>query len=573
MSVRRTAASLNALILPLLLAPTARAQQVAAFTCAGETVSRIEISASPPPFSGAAKKWQAAAHTIGLHHATTRDPVIATFLSLAPGRPCTEFRRAESERVLRAQPFLADAAVRVVRDTAGMVAVMVTTTDEVPVLVSGRLRGIVPEAFSLGNENIGGEALRIQGRIERGRAYRLSYGLRVEQHALFGHPYRLMLNADQFRVGHQLSAEIEHPFYTDLQRFSWHGGISTRDDYFHIERPARDLLSLAMTDQAYDVSALLRVFGTRTVTLLGAAMTGRRVDPASTGIVVSDSGLRPDTGVTLNSRYASFRSGRIGAIAGIRRVSFKTVRGFDALVATQDVASGIMLGVFGAKGLEQFGESDAFVSSALYAGVARGNALLATLTQVEGRRDQANGEWDSVIGSARNTFYWGAAPGFVFVLADEFSGGRRSRLPLQLTFDDPEGGLMGYSRSALAGERRNVARGELRFSAANVTRRADLGFATFGEVGTLWAGDAPYGANATRASVGFSILAAYPTHSKRMYRADFAFPLTRSGSGAGRFEVRFSSEDRTQRFWEEPRDLSRARTGTQPSRLFAWPTQ
>ena len=573
MTTRPRLTPLGALVPLLLLVPSAGAQQDTTFACAGETVSRVDIVASPPPFSGAARRWRAMAHAVGLHHATTRHHVIETFLSLEPGRPCTEFRRAESERVLRAQPFLADARVRVAREADGMVAVTVTTTDEIPVLVSGRLRGLLPEAFGLGNENIGGEGLRIQGNIERGRAYRTGFGTRIEQHALFGHPYRLVLLADRYRIGHRLSAEVEHPFYTDLQRFSWHAGVSARDDYLSIERPARDGLVLAATDQAYDVSAITRLFGTRTVTLVGGAITGRRVDPASAGIVVTDSGLRPDTGTALTRRYSAFRSGRIGAIAGIRRVSFQTVSGFDGLIASQDVAHGIMLGVFGAKGLGQFGESDAFVSSALYAGAARGNALLASLTQLEGRRDQANGEWDSVIGSMRTAFYWGRAPGVVFVLADELTGGRRSRLPLQLTFDDHDGGLIGYHRSALAGEQRNVARAELRMSKANVRRRADLGFATFGEVGTLWAGDAPYGVNATRASLGISILAAYPTRSKRMYRADIAFPLTRSGQGAGRIEVRFSSEDRTQRFWEEPRDLSRARTGTEPSRLFAWPTQ
>ena len=131
---------------------------------------------------------------------------------------------------------------------------------------------------------------------------------------------------------------------------------------------------------------------------------------------------------------------------------------------------------------------------------------------------------------------------------------------------------MGYRNSGLAGGRRNVIRGEMRFSGESVARRADLGVATFGEVGTLWAGDAPYGVNATRASVGVSLLAAYPTRSKRMYRADLAFPLTRGPNGGGSVEVRFSSADRTQGYWTEPADVARARTGTEPSRLFAWPT-
>jgi hypothetical protein len=73
--------------------------------------------------------------------------------------------------------------------------------------------------------------------------------------------------------------------------------------------------------------------------------------------------------------------------------------------------------------------------------------------------------------------------------------------------------------------------------------------------------------------VGLSLLGAYPTGSKRVYRADLAIPLTRGGDGGGRIELRFSSEDRTTRFWEEPQDVARARTGELPSTLFAWPTR
>ena len=391
----------------------------------------------PPPFSGAAKKWRALAHTIGLHHATTRAEVVKAFLSLAPGEPCTDFRRAESERVLRAQPFLSDATVRVVRDTGGTVAVIVTTTDEIPVLVTGRFRGVAPESFSLGNENLGGLALRIVGRVERGGAYRTSVGASIEQDALFGHPYRLILDADRYQVGHRVGAEIEHPFFTDLQWIAWHVGFVTRDDYFGVERPARDPLALPMNDRSWDGSALVRLFGTRTVALLGAAASGRRVDPAAAGIVIDDTGFRADTGVALRNRYTMFRAGRVGVLGGLRRVTFRTVRGFDALVGAQDVTNGAMLGLYAAKGLSQFGSRDVLLSSALYAGMSTSNALLATLVLGEVRHDLDQKEWNSGIGSARTAFYWGTAPGTVFVLDNELSVGWRSRLPLQLSFRDP----------------------------------------------------------------------------------------------------------------------------------------
>ena len=545
----------------------------ATFVCTGQVVSRIDIQPSPPPFSGAARRWRASARAVGLHHATTGANVIAAFLSLVPGRACTEFRRAESERVLRAQPFLSDAMVHVHPDSGGTVSVVVTTTDEVPVLVNARFRGIAPEAFSVGNENLGGQALRVEARAERGRAYQTAVGGRIEEDVLFGHPFRFVLDADRYQIGHRVSAQLEHPFFTDLQRLSWHTGFVTSNDYVRFERPAQEPLALQVNDRSWDASGLLRIFGTQTVGLLGGAVTGRRFDPAAAGIVIDDTGVRADSGVTLRGKYSTFRVARVGVLGGVRRVSFQTVSGFDALIGSQDVMRGVAFGLYSARGVSQFGENDVFLSSAMYAGAANRNALLATLAQVEGRRDQSGGSWNSIVGSARAALYWGSAPGVVLVVSDALSGGSRSRLPLQVTFGDRDGGLQGYYRSALAGERRNIARAELRWSAASLVRRADVGFATFSEVGTLWAGEAPYGVNATRASVGVSLLAAYPSRAKRLYRADLAIPLTRSGEGMGRIELRFISADRTQGFWREPDDVARARTGTAPSRLFAWPTQ
>ena len=567
-----TRPSLSIAVLLLGLPSAGGAQQdVATLTCKGEIVSRVDIQPSPPPFAGAAKKWQAAARSVGLHHATTSPDVVSAYLSLRPGRACTEFRRAESERVLRAQPFLSDATVRVKQDTGGTVSVLVSTTDEVPILVNARFRGVVPESFSLGNENLGGQALRLEARIERGRAYQTAFGGRLQKDALFGHSFRLSMMADRFQIGQRVGVEMEHPFFTDLQRVSWHAGFVTGDNYLQFERPARDPLALRMNDRSWDASTLLRIFGTHTVGMLGGAVTGRQFDPAAAGIVIDDTGFRADTGVTLRGRYLPFHVGRAGVLGGIRRVSFQTVSGFDALVGSQDVMSGVAVGLFAARGMSNTGDDDVFLSSALYAGASSRNALLATLAQVEGRRDPAGGPWNSIVGSARAALYWGSAPGVVLVLSDEFSGGARSRLPLQVTFGDRESGLQGYHNSGLAGARRNVGSAEVRWSAASLVRRADLGFAAFSEVGTLWAGDAPYGVNATRASVGVSLLAAYPSHAKRLYRADLAFPLTRSGEGKGRIEVRFSSADRTQAFGVEPTDVARARTGTEPSRLFAWP--
>jgi hypothetical protein len=535
-------------------------------------VTNIVVRPAPPPFAGAAAKWRAMARAVGLHHATTRSRVIEAFMALHVGRPCTEFRRAESERVLRAQPYLADAVVKVMPDTGDGVLAIVETTDEIPVLIGGSFRGVVPNALTIGNGNIGGQGLRVQAAWERGRAYRTGYGARVVEYAAFNHPYVLSLEGFQHRQGYGAAIEMAHPFFTDLQRVSWNVSALSVEDYQGIARPARDNLALRQQQQRWEVGGILRIFGTKTVGLLGAATTGLRSDLAREGIIVSDSGFMPDTGIALRDRYRLFKTTRVGAILGLRRIDYETVIGFDALAATQDVAKGVEGALFVARGLGNAGESDFFLSGATYAGVASSRIWLANVAEVEARRDLATGEWNSVVGSTRTALYVGG-PGRVLIVADELSGGYRSVLPLQVSFADRLGGLRGYRNTAVAGAARNVARAEARWSAKGFLKRSDIGVAAFGEVGSLWKGDVPYGWTGTRSSIGIGLLAAYPSRSKRLYRVDLAFPLVTEGIGGGRIELRFSSEDRTSRFWEEPLDVARARTGTAPAALFAWPTR
>jgi hypothetical protein len=381
------------------------------------------------------------------------------------------------------------------------------------------------------------------------------------------------IDAYQHRIGRVAAIDMGHPFFTDLQRLSWHAGARTSTIYPGFARPARDALALQIDEQRWGVSALVRLFGTGTVTLLGAGLTGRHVKPGAEGVIVSDSGFAPDTGVALRGRYSPFEVARAGVIFGVRRFRYVQVTGFDALTGAQDVPNGVSGALFVARGLPAFGESDVFLSGATYAGLVRRKLWLANVAEVEGRRDNVTPGWNSIVGSARTALYLGEGPGVLLVVSDELSGGVWSRLPLQLTLSDRLGGLRGYRSSGVAGERRNVVRTELRYSRRNVIRSADVGVAAFSEMGTLVAGDAPYGWTGTRYSAGLSLLAAYPSRSKRMYRVDLAIPFTKGGAGGGKVELRFGSEDRTSRFWEEPQDVARARTGEVPSALFAWPTR
>ena len=233
----RVAARSLALVLLCMFAAPAGAQTAdtsSAALCEGRTVTRVEITPRRPPFRGTAAKWRLVARSVGLHHATTQPHVVRSFMALHVGEPCTEFRRAESERVLRAQPFLADARVRVVRDTGGGVAALVETTDEISAVAGGRFRGITPDALSLGSANIGGLGVRAEASWERSRGYRTGYGGRLVTYAAFDRPYVVSVDAYRHRIGHDAGVQLAHPFWTDLQRISWHVGARTSSIFPHI---------------------------------------------------------------------------------------------------------------------------------------------------------------------------------------------------------------------------------------------------------------------------------------------------------------------------------------------------
>ncbi|MBL8981338.1 MAG: hypothetical protein JNL26_04100, partial [Gemmatimonadetes bacterium] len=97
-----------------------------------------------------------------------------------------------------------------------------------------------------------------------------------------------------------------------------------------------------------------------------------------------------------------------------------------------------------------------------------------------------------------------------------------------------------------------------------------VGVAAFVDAGVIHASDSPLGmSSGWRQSVGASVIVAAPARSQRMWRVDFAVPTTRE-AGA-RFEVRLTSEDRTQQFWRLPNDIRSARERVLPQSVFRWP--
>ena len=539
--------------------------------CDGKIVSAIAIGVHDPSFIRFPRLLRPFARAVGLHHTTTKADVIRRFLLLSAGQPCTERLRAESERILRFQPFLADATVRVFPDDVGGVRIEVETIDEIPTVFTLRFRDGRPVALRIGNGNVAGRGVFLAIRGEQGLAYRDGVGVQLVAYQAFGRPYTLELLADRTPLGSTVSFALGHPFITDLQRSAWHVGFRDLHDYTLFLRPDGQAIALGARRRFADVGAVVSIGVRGRGAFLGALVTEERRTVAAQPVIVTDSGLVADTSAPLAGPFPSVHNVRLNAVVGVRSVAFLTVRGFDALIGAQDVARGVQIGVVAGRSVPWFGagDNDLLFSADFYAGLGSARSFAALRVEGETRRGQNTDRWDSMIGSGRLAWYVKPSAASVLIASGEFAGGRQARFPFQLRLGDREGGVPGYAASRVTGGVRTVAHLEARQSIGQLSRHVALGLASFAAAGRVWAADAPFGIDSrVNVGVGLGLLAAIPPQSRQLWRLDVAVPAS-ADAHAG-WELRLTVT-RARGFWREPSVVARARAGAAPSTIFTWP--
>jgi hypothetical protein len=514
--------------------------------------------------------WRKVARALGLHHATTREGVIRRFVTLEVGQPCSEFRVAETERLLRAQPFLASANVRTVAEPTGGLRVEVVTVDEVPAIFDARLRRGQPFAATAGNENIFGSGVHAEARFERGFALRNGFGAEVVHHHFTGRPYMLRLEAQRNPIGGHWIASAGHPFLTDLQRVAWHVGGQGSNHFGALTRDDDDVLALGVRRDLWDVGGVLRLGPPGQLWLLGGVVTGVRTRPADAPVLITPDGLAAPPPAVERLPYEPHRATRLNLVTGIRALEFEQAHGLDALNATQDIARGVQIGLIAGHGVPAWGEDDMFAAGNVFVGFGTPQAYFGLQVDGEARRDNDSGDWDGIIGSGRAAVYLKGGPRWTTIASVEAAGGWDVRVPFHLRVDDRQGGIRADVDNVYTGTRRAVGRLEQRWVGGPVQRRGEFGLAGFVEVGRLWRGDAPYGSDTpSQTAIGISLLAAFPAGAQRLARVDFAFPV--GGIANKTVEVRFAFADWTRSFWREPSEVLRARAGAVLADIFSWP--
>jgi hypothetical protein len=553
---------------PVITAPSGRP----AVACTGQTIDQVVIYAEAPSVASL-RHVPVVAKLARTLHATTRLGVIERFLLFRAGDACSELRRAESERILRAQPFIADATIYFVSNDDGTVDAEVRTSDEAAVVLGGRVRARSPQVFGLlvGNSNIGGQGVYASGAWRSGDGFRDGFAARVMDNQFLGHTLVAGLDAERRPIGGSWRLQASRPFYTDLQRTAWRARVGSSRELVELRRKDGERPGIERNRRYFDVGGIVRVGVPGRLGLFGLSLTGDDEEPGSR-LVAAESGVVRDLGPSPVA-YEHHHIARVNALVGVRDISFVRRAGLDALTAVQDVPLGTQVGVQFGRSTPLLGarEKDLFIASDLYVGLSTSERVLTRLQfQAEGRRATGSTAWDGVLTTGRLTHQIKSTPFNLEQFTLEWASGFRQRTPFQLRLGVPEGGVRGYERSSFAGGERLVARAEHRYTYGPVDRIGDLGAVAFVDAGRQWAGDVPFGVTTSvKASVGIGVLVAIPSRSARLWRADLAVPISR-GARAG-WTLRFTNADRTAFVFRDARDVEAGRELTTPSSIFAWP--
>lgn len=589
----------SAVIRDSIRAVNRRDSALSASNCQGRLITGIDIHPQPPkliiPTDDPRVAW--AVRRFNALHATTRPSIVRRFLAFHVGDVCTEERRLESERLIRAQPFIERVRISATRDGPNGVRLTVATVDALAGNIGLGVEGRAPviDLLDLGNANLLGSAVRVNGLWSHAQGYRDQWSGEIADYQFLGHPWVADVSANLAHVGQQLDGSVSHPYFTNLQRTAWRVAGGNDQDYIQFVRPGGMYPALDFQRSYANAGALFRVgsasrfesTGPTTVAvqyselvLVGAALSHESDGVAGRPLDLTGRGPVPDTTVgspPFGGRYPAHNVRRVNGLAGFRALRYLTVRGFDALLGEEDVPIGVQASGVAGHSVSWFGgvgDPDTFVSTRMDAAAGTSQSVVQGGFQAEVRRDTRTDNWDGLIASGHAAWYLKPSLSQTVIVTADAALGERVLVPFQLTLGDPQGGVEGYGGAQVAGGIRAVSRAEyrhlFRMPIGFLRAAAAWGLAGFVTTGRVWAGDVPFGMTLpVVAGTGLGLLVGVPKESRQLWRVDVSAPLVPQPHSG--WEVRIATLTAVRLWWTESDDVSRSREQTVTPDLFSYP--
>ena len=498
----------------------------------------------------------------------TRESAIAPFLLIKQGDQCTELMLRESERVLRAQPYLADAKAVVTPATNGTVRVDFSTTDDIRPILGLGTKGGTPTRIKLGSANLAGYGMALAAQWQQGFAFRDGWALRYTNYHAFGRPYLFDTQLERSPLGEIATGTLSQPLYSQFQRVAWSATFAQVNSFQSFLR-GEDVapLSLDVERTGWQVNAVYRIGGGANGVFGGMQVGGDHVKPADAGVIITDKGFVDDPDTTLARRYDTQDRTLVSAILGARALRFFKAQGFDALEGAQDVANGMQMGGIVGHGVGSSFDGW-FVGSQMYVGGGTPRSFIGMQASVQADREA--GDWSDVIAEGRLAWYNHPTKRRTRILSVEYSGGWDTSVPFELRLGTDRVGIRGYDDSQTSGGRRAVVRFEDRLVFPGFKQYFGMGGAAYIDAGKMWAGDIPFGETVNpRVGAGLGLIIAIPRSSRQNLRVDVAAPLV-SDAGS-KWGVTFTISSGRPRFYRPASDLARARSVAQTPVVFGWP--
>lgn len=457
---------------------------------------------------------------------------------------------AESERALRSLPYLVEARVTAERLPDGSHRVRVETTDAWALSVGVSFtvdEGFTFTGLSVNARNLLGTGTQV-GLFRNVWRERLRRGVLARQPNLFGTRIDATIHGGSTRSDNYLDQSLFRPFAGELGTNAFRQAYARRDDVFSYSIDPTSGLTQALLrfeQEAWELTYQRRFGspeGLRFVGGLGVSHESVRFPFGDAGVQTvegddfDDPAPAPAEVIDAVSIHANdHEMTRLNFTLGVRDIRFLNVVGLDALLASQDVESGLGLQVTVAPGTRPGGDA---VDDILFRGQARLGLRIREVylnfgidaqarhafTVPEGRGGTG---WRDVLYELNGNGYWDhAGRGQIFGRA-QLAGASRVDRPFQLTLGGRES-IRGYNEDAYPGRQRLLFTLEERLEMPELsTSFADVGLVAFADAGQIWAGDVPFGETpGWTAAVGAGLRLGLPAGAPNVLRVDVALPLT-----------------------------------------------
>ena len=537
----------------LALLGTASATALAAQVCPEGEVSAVLVTPhsyfdTGDATDGATISWFY--RVVNAIHADTNEDFLRGELLLGVGDCYDPFLLDESERLLRQLGFIDRAEVTSRPQPDGSVHIMVETWNRWTLQFDPRFRleeGLEFAGLDITEKNLFGRGITLRGFYRQNRE-RLAVGGRFETPRLLGTRWNTQLEASRTRAGNSFQQGFFYPFVGEVGRYAAVQSFVRQEDLFSYSLPAGGTFTHVVQPygrRSNEVTVAGRVGRPGRLSILGVGLSREEWEYTTFregAEVVRDRDFGnaepapPEISAILAPQLRDYSTTRVNLVLAQRNLSFQRRDRLDALRGVQDVPVGGEVALVLGRSISFLGsnatneDSDFFGRVRLFGGLAPGRWVLASAVSLEGRKIFGGAEngWKDVLGEFDIYSYWRPSETSQHTLFARISGagGWSVTGPFQLTLGGVSG-LRGYSVDDLPGGKRVIASLEDRvYFGSPGDGFMDLGMTAFVDVGSIWEGGVPFGADSgPLATAGAGLRIGFPSGTGGVVRIDLAFPL------------------------------------------------